>query len=77
MVVNGLLSASTLGRWILLTPALIVGVGIIGGVFILLGRGFMQSVRESGHPRWIAAGFAAMVVAVVILTWLGVSLPRE
>jgi hypothetical protein len=34
-------------------------------------------VRESGHPKWIYGGLVALVGLVVVLTWLGVSLPRE
>jgi hypothetical protein len=58
-------------------PALIVGVGLILGILILLGRAFAQTVRESTHPRWIVAGLVALAGAVVLLTWLGVQLPRE
>jgi hypothetical protein len=67
-------------RWetlILWLPALVVGLGIISAVLILLGRAFADSVREWGHPRLLAAGAVALVAAVVVLTWLGVSLPRE
>jgi hypothetical protein len=44
---------------------------------ILLGRAFVQSVRESGHKRAIYASLGVVVVVVVILTYLGVSLPKE
>ncbi len=37
----------------------------------------MATVRESGHPRWVWTGLAELVVVVIVLTWLGVSLPRE
>jgi hypothetical protein len=58
-------------------PALIIGVGLVGGVFILLGRAFAATVRESGHPRWILGGLVALLGAIVLLTYLGVELPRE
>jgi hypothetical protein len=67
-------------RWetlILWLPALVVGLGIISAVLILLGRAFADSMREWGHPRLLAAGAVALVAVVVVLTWLGVSLPRE
>jgi len=76
MVVD-LLAASRIERWLVLLPVFVVGAGLIAGVFILLGRAFAATVRESGHPRWILGGLVAVVGAVVILTWLGVSLPRE
>jgi hypothetical protein len=64
-------------RYVVWLPALIVGIGIVGAVLILLGRAFADSVRESGHPRLIAGGLVALVGAVVLLTWLGVQLPKE
>jgi len=72
-----LLAASTVERWIVLAPAIVVGFGIVGGVLILLGRAFAATVRESGHPRWIVAGLVGIAGAVVLLTYLGVELPRE
>ena len=58
-------------------PAAIVGVGLVGAVLILLGRAFAATVRESGHPRWIVGGLVALLGAIVVLTYLGVELPRE
>jgi len=60
-----------------LTPAFVVGIGLIAGVLILLGRALASSIRESGHPRWIYIGLAGVVAAVVVMTYLGISLPRE
>ena len=77
MVVNLLVAASGLERVIIWLPALIIGAGLVGAVLILLGRAFAATVREAGHPRWIYGGLAALVAAVVVLTWLGVQLPRE
>jgi hypothetical protein len=77
MVVDPLLA---IGRWervVVWLPALVVGVGLVAAVLILLGRAFTASLREWGHPRLLLAGAIALVAAVVVLTWLGVSLPRE
>lgn len=71
------LAASDFSRYVVLLPALIVGAGLILGILILLGRAFAETVRESSHPRWIVAGLVALAGAVVLLTWLGVQLPRE
>ena len=60
-----------------LLPALVVGTGLVLGVLILLGRAFATTVRESGHPRLILGGFVAVLGAIVLLTYLGVELPRE
>jgi hypothetical protein len=64
-------------RLVIWLPALVIGAGVVLGVLILLGRAFAATVRESGHPRWILGGFVALLGAVVVLTLLGVSLPRE
>jgi hypothetical protein len=73
----GLLAASDVGRWIVLAPALVVGAGLVLGVMILLGRAFATTVRESGHPRLVLGGFGAVLALIVLLTYLGVELPRE
>jgi hypothetical protein len=72
-----LLAATNVERWVVLLPALVVGAGLVLGVLILLGRAFAATVRESGHPRLILAGVLGIVGAVVVLTYLGVELPRE
>jgi hypothetical protein len=77
MVVDLLASSPRWERFVLLLPALVIGVGLVAAVCILLGRAFVASIRESGHPRWIYAGLVGLVGVVMILTWLGVSLPRE
>jgi len=76
MVVN-VLAASRLERLVVLLPALVVGIGLVTGVFILLGRAFAATIRESEHPRLIYGGVLVLVGAVALLTWLGVELPRE
>ena len=64
-------------RLVVLAPVLVIAVGLFLGVAILTGRAFAQSVRESGHKRLIFAGLGVFVFAVVVLTYLGVSLPKE
>jgi hypothetical protein len=76
MVVD-LLAFSRLERLVIWLPAIVLGLGLLAGVVILLGRAFAATMRESGHPRWIVGGLLAIVGAVVLLTWLGVELPRE
>ena len=71
------LAASRWEHLILWLPAAILGVGLLAGIFILLGRAFAETVRESGHPRWILGGLVALLGAIVLLTYLGVELPRE
>lgn len=77
MVVNLLAVTSSWERLVIWLPAIVVGTGLVGGVLILLGRAFAATVRESGHPRLIVGALAALFGAILVLTWLGVSLPRE
>ena len=77
MVMTVIAAASNWERLVIWLPALVVGIGLVGMVMILLGRAFAATVRESGHPKWIYGGLVALVGLVVVLTWLGVSLPRE
>jgi len=77
MVVEPLVAAARWERIVILAPVFVIGIGLVAGVFILLGRGFAQTVRESRHPRWIVGGLVALLGAIVLLTYLGVQLPRE
>jgi hypothetical protein len=72
-----LLAVSNVERWIVLLPAIVIGAGLVFGVLILLGRAFAVTVRESGHPRLIVAGLLGLAGVIVLLTYLGVQLPRE
>ena len=60
-----------------LAPVFVIGAGLVAAVLILLGRGFAASMRESGHQRLILIGLAVLTGLVVLLTYLGVSLPKE
>jgi uncharacterized BrkB/YihY/UPF0761 family membrane protein len=71
------LAASSWEHLVLWLPAVIVGAGLVGAVFILLGRAFAVTVRESGHPRLIIGGLVALAGVIVLLTYLGVNLPKE
>lgn len=77
MVMNALLATSAWEKFFIWLPAIVFGSGLLLGVLILLGRAFADSVRDWGHPRLLAAGAVFLLAAVVVLTWLGVSLPRE
>ena len=70
-------SAPLWQRLIILVPAFLIGGGILVAVFMLLARAFVQSVQESGHRRWIFAGFVVLIGLVALVTYLGIKLPRE
>jgi hypothetical protein len=64
-------------RLLVLAPVFVVGAGLVAAVLILLGRAFADSVRESGHKRLLLASLVALIGVVMLLTYLGVNLPRE
>ena len=76
MVMN-LVASSSPERLVILLPALVIGAGLVGAVLILLGRAFATTVRESGHPRIVVGSLVALGALIALLTWLGVTLPRE
>ena len=72
-----LVQATDWQRFLYLAPVFVIGIGLIAAVLILLGRAFADSIRGVKHKNVLWAGAIAMVVAVVVLTYLGVSLPKE
>jgi membrane protein DedA with SNARE-associated domain len=60
-----------------LAPVFVFGIGLIAAVLILLGRAFADSMKDVKDKRLIIAGAIALVAVVAVLTYLGVSLPRE
>ena len=64
-------------RAALLAPVLVIGVGALAGLVLFWGRIGWDSLRSSRHPRLIVAGGLAFVALLVVLTLLGVNLPRE
>ena len=64
-------------KWFVLLPAFVMGGGLILGTLLLLGRALGQSIRESGHTRLLMVGGVVVLVAVVVMTYLGITLPSE
>ncbi len=67
-------------RWetlVTLVPLFIVGIGLIAAVLILLGRAFADSVSGIKHKRLLWIGAVAVFGFIVVLTYLGVNLPKE
>jgi hypothetical protein len=64
-------------RAALLAPVLVIGIGAVAGLVVFWGRVGWDSLRRSSHPRLIAAGAAVFLALLVVLTLLGVNLPRE
>ena len=64
-------------RAALLAPVLVIGVGAVAGLVVFWGRTGWDSLRRTRHPALIAAGAAAFIALLVVLTLLGVNLPHE
>jgi hypothetical protein len=66
-----------LEKAVYLAPIIVAAAGASIGLLVFWGRVVYVQVRESPNRRlliWLAAGFLALVI---LLTALGVSLPRE
>jgi hypothetical protein len=64
-------------RAMTLAPLIVVAVGAAAGVAVVMGKAAAESVRSFGHPRLLLAFAAGLVALVVVLSLLGVQLPRE
>ncbi|HET7567838.1 MAG TPA: hypothetical protein VFJ91_07600 [Gaiellaceae bacterium] len=66
-----------LERAIYLAPVIVVGGAAAAGLLILWGKVALNSLRESRRPRLVLALWLAGLALLVLLTVLGVQLPRE
>jgi hypothetical protein len=61
----------------LLAPLVVLVAAAVAGLGVFWFRAAAESIRESRHPRVILGAAAAVVVIGLVLTVLGVKLPRE
>ncbi len=66
-----------LERAIYLAPVIVVGASAVAGLLILWGKVAAQSLRESRRPRLVLGLWVAGLALLVLLSVLGVELPRE
>jgi hypothetical protein len=66
-----------LERAIYLAPVIVCGFAALAGLGILWGKVIVQQLRESRRPRLVLALWAAGIALLVLLSVLGVELPRE
>jgi uncharacterized membrane protein YidH (DUF202 family) len=64
-------------RAVLLAPVLVVGLAAVAGLVVFWGRVGWDSFRQARYPRLVVAVTVAFVLVLVLLTILGVQLPRE
>jgi hypothetical protein len=60
-----------------LAPVIVIGGAAALGLVILWGKVAVQSLRESRRPRLVLALWLAGLALLVLLSVLGVELPRE
>ena len=61
----------------LLAPVLVIGLAAVAGLVVFWGRVLSDHVRRSGHARLLVSLGIAFIALVVVLSLLGVELPRE
>jgi hypothetical protein len=63
-------------RAVFLAPVIVVGFAALFGLLILWGKIAVQSLRESKRPKLVLGLWLAGIALIVLLTVLGVELPR-
>ena len=61
----------------LLAPVVVVVAAVVAGLGVFWFRAAADSIRESRRPRLVVAAIAAILALGIVLTVLGVELPRE
>jgi hypothetical protein len=64
-------------RAISLAPVIVIGFAAAAGLLILWGKVAWQQLRETRRPKLVAALWFAAIALIVLLSILGVELPRE
>jgi len=83
LVVIGLVVATALvlgwpiERAVYLAPVIVVAAAALIGLLILWGKVATQSLRESKRPRLVLGLWVGGIALMVVLSILGVQLPRE
>jgi hypothetical protein len=77
VVVTVWLTDLSMERAMLLAPVLVVGLAAVAGLVVFWSKVGWESLRQTRHPRLLIGAAAAFVGLLVLLTLLGVELPRE
>jgi hypothetical protein len=60
-----------------LAPVVVVAVGALAGLVLLWGKVAVQAVRDSRHPKRVLAFWIGGMALLVLLSYLGVKLPKS
>ena len=77
VVLTALIMGWPVERAVYLAPVIVVAVAALLGLLILWGKVIVQSLRESRRPRLVLGLWLGGILLLVLLTALGVELPRE
>jgi len=66
-----------LERAVYLAPVIVVGFAAAAGLLILWGKVAIQALRETRRPKLVLALWVAGIALLVLLSVLGVELPKE
>ena len=61
----------------ILAPVIVVALGAAAALVILWGKVAVQQLRETRRPRLVLALWVVGLALLVVLSFLGVKLPRE
>jgi uncharacterized membrane protein YidH (DUF202 family) len=77
VAVTALLMGWPLERAVYLAPIIVVGFAALVGLFMLWIKVIAQHLRESRRPRLVISLWVVGIGLIVLLSYLGVELPRE
>jgi predicted neutral ceramidase superfamily lipid hydrolase len=77
VLLTSLIMGWPLERAIYLAPVIVVATAALLGLLILWGKVAVQSLRESRRPRLVLGLWVGGIALLVLLSVLGVELPRE
>jgi hypothetical protein len=66
-----------LERAVYLAPVIVIGFAAAIGLFVLWGKVAIESLRQSRRPRLVLGLWLGAIALLVLLSFLGVTLPRE
>ncbi|HJX47140.1 MAG TPA: hypothetical protein VJ375_04780 [Gaiellaceae bacterium] len=77
VVLTSLIMGWPVERAVYLAPVIVVATAALLGLLILWGKVAAQSLRESKRPRLVLGLWVGGIAMLVLLSVLGVELPRE
>jgi hypothetical protein len=77
VAVTAVLMGWPLERAVYLAPVIVIGFAAAAGLFILWGKVAWQQLQETKRPRLVIALWILGIGLLVLLSILGVKLPKE